>query len=293
MEVNKHSKEFRERFLKILEGIDCNAIYFSGGMDSTTILFGMLELGKKPHLISFKQKNIDSKDDIIGTEIAKYYGLKRDLIETRTDSEGILEDVNKVIPLLKYPLKVHIQCCIPFIYMAQKLNEQGHTSAYTGLAAGDIFGLNRKSSVTYRKYGDEGLTKYRLKVLFGSPKLSDLDIWRVSEHFGVKMIDPFRDGSITELRENSLCDWMLKIPFKELHWKKEKSIFYHAFLNHWKEEWRNIGNMQIVSGLRDTHDEVLLNDPKVNSMKAKAIIKIYNELEKRIKAKSTLESFMQ
>ena len=53
--VNKYSKEFRERFLKVLEGIDCDALYFSGGMDSTTILFGLLELGRKPFLISFKQ----------------------------------------------------------------------------------------------------------------------------------------------------------------------------------------------------------------------------------------------
>ena len=68
--VNKYSKEFRERFLKVLEGIDCDALYFSGGMDSTTILFGLLELGRKPFLISFKQKDIESKDHIIGTKIS-------------------------------------------------------------------------------------------------------------------------------------------------------------------------------------------------------------------------------
>ena len=89
--MNKYSKEFRERFLKVLESYDTNALYFSGGMDSTTILFGLLELGKKPHLVSFKQKNAPSKDNVIGTVIAKYYNLKRDLIEIESDTKGILK----------------------------------------------------------------------------------------------------------------------------------------------------------------------------------------------------------
>ena len=50
--------------------------------------------------------------------------------------------------------------------------------------------------------------------------------------------------------------------------------------------------MQIVSGVRDTHDEVLLNNPKVNNISAKSIIKIYNQMGKKIKLKSTLEKFL-
>jgi hypothetical protein len=83
----------------------------------------------------------------------------------------------------------------------------------------------------------------------------------------------------------------MKIPHKELHWERPKSIFYYAFLNYWKEEWLNIGNMQIVSGLRETHDEVLLDNPKVNKNKAKSVIKIYNELRKKTETKATLEDF--
>lgn len=290
MNTNIHSKEFKERFLKVLEGIDSNALYFSGGMDSTTILFGLLELGRKPHLVSFKQKDVSSKDNDIGTAIAKHYNLKRDLIETRSDTEGILEDVENIIPLLKYPLKVHIQCCIPFMYMAKRLHEQGHTSAFVGINAGDIMGLSRKAQVLFHKHGDEALNKYRIKSIYETPNISDYDIWKVSEHFGVKVIDPFRDKP--KLIEGSFCDWMMKIPHKELHWERPKSIFYYAFLNYWKEEWLNIGNMQIVSGLRETHDEVLLDNPKVNKNKAKSVIKIYNELRKKTETKATLEDFI-
>jgi len=291
-EINKHSKEFRERFLKVLERIDCDALYFSGGMDSTTILFGLLELGRKPFLVSFKQKDIESKDHIIGTKIANHYNLKRELVETKTDKEGVLKDIDKVISLIKYPTKVHIQCCIPFIYMSEKLKELGYTSAFTGLSADDIFGNTRKYSMHYREFGDEGIIKYRMKELFDNPKLSDYDIRIICESFNIKMIDPYRDGSLTKLRENSLLDYLLKIPFKELHWKKQKSLFYHAFLEYWKDEWYHIGNLQVVSGLRETHDKILLEDPTINNVSAKAVIKIYKELIKKHKNKSTLDKFI-
>ena len=67
-------------------------------------------------------------------------------------------------------------------------------------------GLSRKSKVTYAKHGQEGLYNYQIKNMYDTPNISDFDIRKVSEHYGVKVIDPFRDKF--KLVKGSFCDWM-------------------------------------------------------------------------------------
>jgi asparagine synthetase B (glutamine-hydrolysing) len=285
---NPHSKEFKERFLKVLDGKDykdINSLYFSGGVDSTTILFSLLELGRKPDIVSFKQDGIPSEDVRIGREICEEYGIDYNFVEIPSDKDGIIKDVIRVIPDIEYPLKTHIQCSIPFMYMPETLVKLGHTKALTGLAAGDIFGLNKKTNMRYTEHGEEYVREMRWNGM-NNPKLSDFDIWKVSEKYGIKMIDPYRDESI--------CRWMIyDLPYKELHMGRPKSIVVDAFAEYWKlddKKWYRPGdNLQIVSGIRERHDEILLNDSEVNIKNSDGIISVYRELQKEIARKDTDE----
>jgi len=293
---NKHSKEFRDRFLEILGSEpyrDINAIYFSGGVDSTTILFALLELGRRPDLISFKQEGIDSKDIEVGMAIAKAYNLNYQFCELRSDREGVVDDVQKVMSLIKHPLKTHIQCSIPFYHMSRELHKLGHTKAFSGIAADKIFGLNKKMNMMYSRCGEEELRRFRRTELYINPKLSSFDIALVSEDGGVELFDPYRDKQISE--------WMLNVPFKELHTGRDKSIAVDAFAGYWAKDegwYRPRDNLQIVSGIRELHDNLILKDDSVNSKdplfgKAKSIIKLYDDMRQNVESKTTtsLEGF--
>jgi len=277
--MNEYSAQFKERFLSVLASdpfSDVNAIYFSGGVDSTTILFGLLELGRKPDLVSFNLDGIPSKDVEIGSAIAKHHGLNYHLITLGSDDLSVINDVKAVMPYLKYPLKTHIQCSIPFLYMATKLIELGHHTALVGLGAGDIFGLNKKTAIAYKEHGEDYTRQLRYDSLFNNPKISDYDIYRVSEAQGVAMHDPYREFSFNK--------WMLDVPFESLHVPKKKSIAVDAFNKYWKldeEKWYRPGDqLQIVSGIRKLHDAVFLDNPEINTSGAKGIIKVYNQMRR-------------
>lgn len=277
---NKHSEELRKRLLSVLDSEknkNINALFFSGGVDSTTILFALLELGRKPDLISFKLKDIESKDYLIGKEIADYYGLNYICVELPSDREGILKDVIDIIPELNYPLKTHIQCSIPFKYMSPVLSKLGHTKAFTGLYAGFIFGFNKKTNMAYKEHGEEFTRNLRIKMM-NNVKISDYDIEKISLLYGIELITPYKGSDFS--------DWMMHLPYKELHTGKPKSIAVDAFKEYWllndKKWYRSGNNLQIVSGIRERHDELLLNDAELNPSDAKGIIAIYNNLRKRI-----------
>jgi asparagine synthetase B (glutamine-hydrolysing) len=288
---NKYSSEFKKRFLAVLsseENKDINALFFSGGVDSTTILFALLELGRKPDLISFKQDGIESEDAHIGREIAEEYGLKYNIVEIPSDKKGILEDVAKVIPQLEYPLKTHVQCSIPFMHMCPELVKMGHTKAFTGLAAGDIYGLDKRTSMRYAEHGEDFIKELRWNTMMNDPKISYYDINTVSENSGIKLVNPYVDETINR--------WMIwDLSYKELHQGKPKSIAVDAFNKYWKldeKKWyRKEDSLQVVSGIRERHDEVLLNDEEVNKIGAKGIVKLYNDMKKNLALSETQVDF--
>ena len=290
---NKHSPEFKERMLTCLqmdEYSDINALYFSGGVDSTTILFALLELGRKPDLVSFELDGILSKDRIIGSDIAKYYGLNYKCINIKCDKESVLSDIKTVLPYMKYPIKTHIQCSIPFLYMSKYLSSLGHTKSFTGMAADDIHGLSKIVNMEYNLRGEESVRNMRSKTLYNAPRESDYDIWIVSKEFGgVIMKDPYRETHLTE--------WMLGVPYKELHLERKKSIAVDAFSDYWKldeKNWYRPGDsLQIVSGIRELHDELLLKDPILNKNNAKGIIAVYNNIRKSMLHDNSLDNFIE
>lgn len=279
-QTNKYAPEFKNRFMTVLQGkdyADINSLYFSGGVDSTTILFALLELGRKPDLVSFELDGIPSPDRKIGSDIAKYYGLNYECVTIKVGKEDIISDVKTVIPYLKYNLKTHIQCSIPFLYMSKILSAKGHTQALTGIGAGDIFSLNKKTNIAIKEKGEEYVKRLRYVSLYEKQTSSDFDIWRVSElHGGVIMKDPYREHYLTE--------WMLDVPYLELHSVRKKSIVVDAFQDYWKldeKKWYRPGNqLQIVSGIRELHDNVILNDALLNPNNNKGIIAVYNQIKR-------------
>ena len=291
--MNKHSSEFKERMLTCLQMpdfSDINALYFSGGVDSTTILFSLLELGRKPDLVSFELNGVLSKDRIIGSDIAKYYGLNYKCINIKCDKESVLSDIKTVLPYMRYPLKTHIQCSIPFLYMSKYLSSLGHVKSLVGIGAGDIFSLNKKTNIAYKEKGEEYVRNLRYKSLYEKPSASDYDIWRVSGlHGGIAVYDPYR--------ERYLTDWMLDVPYLDLHTVRKKSIAVDAFNDYWKldeKKWYRSGNqLQIVSGIRELHDELLLKDPILNKNNAKGIIAVYNNIRKSMLHDNSLDNFIE
>lgn len=281
--LNKYSAEMRERYLKMMSADkykDVNAIFFSGGVDSVTILFSLLELGRKPELLSFHLEGQPSQDTVIGREIAEHYGLNYHCVELPVDLEQTKNDVETVKSIIKYPMKTHIQCSIPFLYMSREFSKLGIKKAFTGLAIGDIFANNKKCNIMYKEKGEEALRAYRHKCLF-NPKVSDFDIHMVSRKYGIEVVDTLRE-------DKEFHEWMLSIPYKELYNPKPKSVLIDAFREYWlldEKNWYRPGNnLQIVSGIREKHDELFLNS-EYNKEGAKAIIKIYNDIGGRPKSK--------
>ena len=121
----KWAWEFKELLLNRLSEIpEDYSLSFSAGIDSSMLLYGLMELDKKPsQLLTFQVEDYDTNDLIYSRKIAKGYGIPLEIVNipkiSKKDASSIIRDGIDRIGISR---KIDIQCCYAYWYMLKHIS---------------------------------------------------------------------------------------------------------------------------------------------------------------------------
>lgn len=262
--------KFREALQKsIQDGIGNNkriALLFSGGTDSLTCLFALMDLGIHPVLYSFHLQGIIHQDIHVSRKVAQFYNLRHILIEIPKDRERLIRDVVHLIRTYRIYRKTNIQCTYPFYYVLPEVKE---SVVVSGLGADDLYGTT--ASVAIRcKDNPEEFNRIRMKTLKDPDASAIRSIRQLVEDHGKRFVIPYRAPRVV--------DEMMRYTWRELNQPKQKILALRSFAEYFKRQkiYRRNSNLQVGSKIREWHD-TLIRSP-LNKNKRMRVDEIYKDV---------------
>lgn len=265
----------RKIFNRRIEEVDPqkdSALALSGGTDSATVLFSMLDTGRKPKCYTFHMSGITSVDLLSARNLCKDFGLELVEISVPSTVDEMYEDIKKVLPHCEYVKKTIVQCMIPWMYIYPAMSER---KIITGIGGDDLYCTQRKLQVLYHNGGDSSVDQYR-KCYSDDLKFSAANIARLASYYGKENVDFYNSKEI--------FSWMKQFSLGAINrpYMKYPSVIaymdYYNLGNYYRDQTEH--SYQINSKLRDCHDMLLRS--KYNKNGNKAIIGIYNQIAKEI-----------
>lgn len=265
--------QFRALMLSAMEKLGPhNPIMFSGGVDSATMLAAALELGAKPDLFTFRVGDEDSEDVQYCRMMAREFDLKLYVDSMPTDLDTLVSDLRDLMPIILTTQKTHIQCTHPLMYMLPRAKAMGYDKMWAGMCAGPLWGHTRRAEQLLHEKGPEAHKEFR-RNKWKDLNIVDRSVDIYAEHLGMEIIDPYK--------YRPLAEFALELDHATVHKPFQKALVVNAFPEFWKDRgwYRKNSNMQINSGLREWHHDVLVNsDYNVNGWRS--VLGIYNHLYK-------------
>lgn len=262
----------KDRLEKYLEETIHNknsvAILFSGGTDSLTCLFSLLNLGIKPSLYSFHMENTIHKDIEVSIKVANHFDLEHTIISIDENVEQLIKDVTFLCQNMKLSRKTNVQCTYPFLHVVPKIKEKYVVS---GLCADDLYGTSKSMSIKYAK-DKEGFDNARSKTFANEYSSAYKPIKEVIESFGKIFIAPYRNEEV--------INYFMTKTWKELNSPKQKQAAIDSFKSYFDEldVYRKNSNLQVGSKIREWHNELV--NTELNRNNRKRVDEIYKDLYK-------------
>lgn len=248
-------------------------IALSGGSDSATVLFAMMECGVKPHCFIFKLANIDSSDSRVALDMCRTLDVPHTLVEAPSTMESLEAATKTMLMQGCPPKKASVQSTHCYLFVYEEAARQGFNTLFTGMAGDLYFNTVRKADQKMRGQPDNVNKWFRRDLLANTASENEgsmLGIRKAREHHGFVDYCPFLDPEFIEVA--------LNIPMVFMNYLgKTKHIQNYAFVEYWKRgQWyRDNSPLQINSGLREFHDRFL--DSPHNYTKAKDVAVIYRQ----------------
>lgn len=246
-------------------------VLFSGGLDSISVLLTALELGYVPTLYTFYLEGYVSKDLETSRRVAQHYNLPLVEVEIKKDVDVMVEQVKSIIKRFSLNKKTQIQVVHPMSNVVPCIKEQ---YILTGLEADTLYGNSRNMRKLVNDVDE--FYNVRLRAIQDPKNASYQFIKQLVEEEGKELIAPYKESQ-------SIIDYFLNLPVNEIRYGKQKRQTYEAFRDEIDELklYRRSSNMQVNSGIREFHDELLTS--QYNTVQAKSVIAIYNRFIKETK----------
>lgn len=259
-------RELLKQAVSRLLGDAAPALLFSGGTDSSTVLWTLLDLGARPACYTFTLQGSASLDLPAARAITKYYGLTLNEVVIPRKLDVLKADVAKAVAVGARK-KVHVQCLQPLFHLLPAIAEH---HVFTGLNADDWWGTAASDAIRHSK--DEALFRRVRQQRFADQTSSGFAFWNaVTEQSGKQLCAPYRDPA--------LVLWLLSQSWKQLNTPRQK---WPALLDFMPEftacgVWRRNVNLQCASGIREWHEE-LLADRSYNQRGRKSVAALYRDV---------------
>jgi asparagine synthetase B (glutamine-hydrolysing) len=270
-------KLFIERTHKCIKD-DSIGLAMSGGIDSASIFFSLIELDVPFECYTFYQDGYESEDLLSSIDYCKEFNIPINIIKLPSDIDTIYSDVDKIIPFCGKKLKkTKIETLRPLKYVFENCK---HKILLNGLSGDDYQPYKRKVNVAYSQGGDEFVIKSGFRRSISSQEdTMRLLSKQMAKNYNIEFIDVYEDIEI----ENFFLQFGLEVVLKP-----HKHLVTSAFKDYFDKMggFRKHCSYQVNSKLRDFHEELLTS--KYNTKNHKAIIGLYNEIANK---KKTLTLF--
>lgn len=267
--MTKHSAELRELILGYLAAMPPDAaLLLSGGVDSATLLAGMLALGRRPVVYTTSISGETNPDAEAAAAMAATFGLAHHIVGPRRDNDVLIDDVRRIIEIIGVSTKTHVQVCHALLYPIERAVHDGHRVVLSGLGADDLWGTSRTAVVAYKNGGDKAWTAVR------SARVGTF----VSDHSAVRLAATIGADLRLPYHEPSVESWALGLRYNDVHGAFIKSLSVGAFPEFWErgDFYRRNKNAQIVTGIREWHDDLLSSS--LNVRQSRWVVGVYNDI---------------
>lgn len=205
----------REALLKTLSEIKEEEVglLLSGGSGSASVMFALLELGKKVHAYTFHMENVESTDLVRARDLTTKYGVKFTAVPLPTDLQTLKDDCLYLVNEVGCELKTDVECAFPIKYTLSLVEEKVLTS---GLGDDNFFGLSKQALINYKHsvesmntYRKMAYEKYEVQINLFKKMAKDHGITLHSPYQMQEMIDVFMDTSWEEINKPKKKQWIL------------------------------------------------------------------------------------
>jgi asparagine synthetase B (glutamine-hydrolysing) len=271
----KQAKEFRNIFTANIQNSLPKkpvGLAMSGGIDSVSVFFALIDLGVDFECYTFYQKGYESTDLKESLKYCDHYGIKINLIELSSDVDDIYKEIVDLIPFLGSKIKkTKVETMRP---LKQLFENSKHDFILNGLSADDYQPYKRKTSILLKEYGEQGVINKGYRVSLDNLEDSmELLSKEMAQSFGIKFFDAYADKKIQ--------DYFLKFTLKSLL-TPHKNLVTLAY----KDEFDKMGGFrkhesyQVNSKITDFHEQLL--NSKYNKRNSKGVIAIYNDIKESL-----------
>ena len=273
------------------------SLSFSGGIESSMLLFSMLQLKKLPkELVTFKIKGVDSRDFYFTEKIAKHYQipLKVAVIDPVISQKELKNEIKEILRVTRLVRNIDTQCCYAFSKMIPLISTD---VLVTGFYEDILYESNKKLSIKWGDWKKGVITRKEFDDYYNqSRRYKFLDqnnngkehnysvIRRFLDHHKIELQCPIKTTPIFNLFQTLTFEQTNRNPFTQ---KMKKKWFITKVL--FKKEFdlfqnsNNSNNMQIESGMKEMHREILLANTTF-----KDTVAIYNQIMREIEQEDFL-----
>ena len=215
------------------------ALLFSGGTDSLTVLWTLLELGARVTCYTFRLPEVESTDIRVSKLACAHWGVPQVVVQS---GPNVVEDVRDTIRIIGSARKTHVEVMYAYRFLLQAVQER---QVWSGIQADTLYGSNKNAAIRCGKGSAAQFAAYR-RDLLSSPAQEGLEqARRVAAHFGKELCMPYSDQRIR--------DWFMRWSWADLNKPKQKMPPVLGFADKFREVaiYRKDDNLQCGSGIRE------------------------------------------
>jgi len=267
-EISKELKRILREDVALLDKDKPVALLLSGGVDSTTLLFMLLEEGYTVNAYTFRLKDIMSTDCKIARKTCETFNVNFNEILLDFDDPDVLYEGIKDLRI-KYNLvkKTETECSY---IMKKAFDDIKEDQIITGHCSDGHFVLSKKGMIHY-KHNLELMQKYKIK-LFSNKNYGQKDTLN-------QMVVEYNKVIMMPYTNMEVYDLLFPYTWDELNKPKQKQIIrniYPDLLQ--KTNIKTHVNFQLGdSGIADKIRDTLIGS-KYNKLNHKNPVGIYNRM---------------
>lgn len=216
------------------------ALLFSGGTDSLSILWTLLDLKAQVTCYTFHLSYFISDDARASRMACNYWKIPQIMVnEDNREKEDQLQDIICTIHSFR---KTHVEVMYGYYFLMQAVKEN---HVYSGIQADSLYGSNKNGAIRMGKKSAEEFTRYRQDLVSNPDQEGLKQAGMVADHFHRTLHTPYSDPRIR--------DFFYQYNWKELNQPKQKMPAILSFEKEFRELpiYRHDDNFQCGSHLRE------------------------------------------
>ena len=254
---------------------------YSGGFDSSIILFSLLELGKKPRTcITFQVADYDSADLYYTRKACKTFEIPLQIVKIPVKTrEELIEECRTAINMLNNSRQIDVQCATVFIRMFPSLQSENFV---VGFFDNSLYKTGKKVSVNYSQMKRGIVTLEEHKQFYNQIRENHYFNKNQNHHVLMDLIRTNGFQPLAPLLNKELFDFSQEFSYQDFHLTEQGKLWIKYFLYQlWQPFFDKVGNsknknnMHVASHLKQYHEKVLLEGTNYRNT-----VKIYNQIRK-------------